>query len=101
MGVRLPGVYIAGEIFPHFGKTPAKDLLLLVRKPLLHYFIERIHTMHGIAHDAFTAFRQRDAVDALERIGFPGGACDAEGSVDMPVSKRLARDGHPVQTNLL
>ena len=51
--------------------------------------------------DQLLRVMKRDAVDALERIGFPGDACDAEGSVDMPVSKRLARDGRPVQTKLL
>ena len=51
--------------------------------------------------DQLLRVMKRDAVDALERIGFPGGACDTEGSVDMPVSERLARDGRSVQTNLL
>ena len=44
---------------------------------------------------------KRDAVDALERIGFSAAAHDAEGAVDMAVSERLTRDGHSVQTKLL
>ena len=44
---------------------------------------------------------KRDAVDALERIGFSAAAHDAEGAVDMAVSERLTRDGRSVQTKLL
>ena len=42
-----------------------------------------------------------DAVDALERIDPSAAAGDAEGAVDMAVSKRLAGDGRSVQIKLL
>lgn len=44
---------------------------------------------------------ERDAVDALERIDPSAAAGDAEGAVDMAVSKRLAGDGRSVQIKLL